>query len=98
MAGMGESCSHIGAIRNHVTEEKANWLTPTFKNAEYKQVKDINYSAAKTIYKKLHSNAAGEKTEVISHKLRSYASPNNDEINNVLRKLVMQKANQQFYQ
>ena len=66
MAGIGEVCSHIGAllfaieaavkVRNSktVTEEKAYWMLPNVvKKIEYKRVQDIDFTSAKSKKKKL---------------------------------------------
>ena len=66
MAGIGEVCSHVGAllwavdttckIRNSKTptEEKAYWMLPFAVNkVQYKTVSDINFTSAKTKKKKL---------------------------------------------
>ena len=60
MAGLGESCSHVGAMLFYVeaavrlresktvTEEKANWMLPAaHKDIEYKDVVDIDFTAPK---------------------------------------------------
>ena len=63
MAGLGESCSHIGALLFYIAyatriqdsktckEEKAHWLLPGYHSVEYKEVCDIDFSAAKTLKK-----------------------------------------------
>ena len=65
-AGIGKVCSHVGAllfaieasvkIRNTktVTEEKAYWMLPQpVKKVEYKRIRDIDFTSAKTKKKKL---------------------------------------------
>ena len=65
MARMGESCSHIDAVLFYIeyatrihdskpcTEEKAYRLLPGYHSVEYKEVTDIDFSAAKTVKKSL---------------------------------------------
>ena len=66
MAGIGEVCSHVGAllfsieaavkIRNSktVTEEKAYWMLPNVVHkVGYKSVRDIDFTSAKTKKRKL---------------------------------------------
>ena len=65
MAGLGESCSHIGAVLFYIeyatrirdskacTEEKAYRLLPGYHSVEYKEVCNIDFSAAKTLKKNL---------------------------------------------
>ena len=66
MAGLGESCSHAGALMFYieapvtiresktVTQEKAYWLLPSaHKEVEYKEVVSIDFTAPKTAERKL---------------------------------------------
>ena len=66
MAGLGESCSHVGALLFYVdatvrirgsktvTQEKAYWLLPTVhREVEYKEIADIDSTAPKTMKRKL---------------------------------------------
>ena len=66
MAGLGESCSHVGALMFYieaavriresktVTQEKAYWLLPSaHKEVEYKEVVSIDFTAPKTAKRKL---------------------------------------------
>ena len=67
MAGLGESCSHIGAVLFYIeyatrirdskacTEEKAYRLLPGYHSVEYKEVCSIDFSAAKTLKKTLEA-------------------------------------------
>ena len=60
MAGLGEACSHIGAILFScraatekkdsvtVTEEKAYWVLPSNRKVSYKEVSDIDFSCPNT--------------------------------------------------
>ncbi len=61
MAGLGEACSHVGALlfaieatvklRNSktVTQEKAYWVLPTaLHKAEYKEIREIDFTSSKT--------------------------------------------------
>ncbi|XP_021355877.1 uncharacterized protein LOC110451965 [Mizuhopecten yessoensis] len=64
MAGLGESCTHVAAllysieatviVRNSktVTQEKAYWLPASVKGVNYSTLKDIDFTSAKTFYRK----------------------------------------------
>ena len=65
MAGLGESCSHIGAIlffvdatvrirdSKTVTEEKAYWMLPaSLKSVPYAEMVDINFTSLDTLKRK----------------------------------------------
>ncbi|XP_062603415.1 uncharacterized protein LOC134265178 [Saccostrea cucullata] len=69
MAGLGEACSHVGAllfyvdaavkIKNSktVTEEPAYWKLPSgLQKVQYKPIKDINFQSAKAMKKTLEDN------------------------------------------
>ncbi|WAR16118.1 LOW QUALITY PROTEIN: hypothetical protein MAR_030712 [Mya arenaria] len=69
MAGLGESCTHVAAllfavggtvqIRNSrtVTQEPAYWLLPTsLKGVTYNEVRNIDFSAAKTLKKRFNTD------------------------------------------
>ena len=71
MAGLDESCSHIGAILFYIeyaatrirdsktcTEEKAYWLLLGYHSVEYKEVCNIDFSAAKTLKKNLECKSS----------------------------------------
>ena len=64
MAGLGEVCTHVGAVlffvtsaveirsSRTVTQEKAYWLLPSgTKGINYEQVEDINFKSAKSLKK-----------------------------------------------
>ena len=78
MAGLGESCSHAGAILFYVeaavrmrdsktvTGEKAHWMLPSaHKATEYKRAVDIDFTSPKTMKAKLDLkvNRSTEATE-----------------------------------
>ena len=60
MAGLGETCTHVAALlfaiegivkvreSKTVTQSKAYWLPPTVSSVEFKEIKDIDFSSAKT--------------------------------------------------
>ena len=96
MAGLGESCSHIGAILFYVefavrvrdsktcTEEKAYWLLPGYRTVEYKEVVDVDFSAPKTLQKKLNSQAQqSEESKIPQRKscFDLYDAPSEEEMN-----------------
>lgn len=68
MAGVGEACSHVAAtlfaietavrLRDSVTctEKKNQWLPPHIRNAEFKRLREIDFSSAKMKKKKMDSN------------------------------------------
>ena len=66
MAGLGETCSHVGALlfaveatvkireSRTVTQEKAYWLLPTgSQTIEYKPVKEIDFRSSRTLKRHL---------------------------------------------
>ena len=71
MAGLGESCSHIGEVFFYIeyavklrdsktcTEEKAYWLLPGYRDVEYKQVAEIDFTSAKSLKINLEKQAKG---------------------------------------
>ena len=98
LAGIGEVCSHVGAllfaieasvkIRNTktVTEEKAYWMLPNAVNkVEYKRVQDIDFTSAKTKKRKL-DQAIAEDSPMNSgprqRKLPTAQEPTEDELKN----------------
>ena len=65
MAGLGESCSHVGALlfyveavtkvrdNKTVTQEKAYWMLPaSCKEVPYKEIADIDFTSPGTLRKK----------------------------------------------
>ena len=75
MAGLGEACTHIAALlfsidaivqvrdNKTVTQEKAYWLLPTsVKGVEYKECREIDFSSAKSLKRKLDNriNSTGK--------------------------------------
>ena len=71
MAGLGETCSHVGALlfaveatvkireSKTVTQEKAYWLLPTGNQAiEYKPVRNIDFRSSKTLKRQLDTSIA----------------------------------------
>ncbi|XP_014679849.1 PREDICTED: uncharacterized protein LOC106819776 [Priapulus caudatus] len=71
MAGIGEVCSHVGAllfaveaavkIRNSrtVTEEKCYWLPSAVTKVQYKTIQEIDFTSAKMMKKQLDSVVSG---------------------------------------
>ena len=71
MAGLGESCSHVGAVLFHIecavnikssktcTEEKAYWLLPSSKKIEFKPVSNIDFTSAKYLQCYLNNKVHG---------------------------------------
>ena len=95
MAGIGEVCSHVGAllfaieaavkIRNSktVTEEKAYWMMPNAVNkVEYKKIRDIDFTSAKTKKKKLDQAIASASPvpEPKQRKLPTVQPPTEDDL------------------
>lgn len=66
MAGLGEACSHIGAllfyvehhVRNTVTSVPAYWMDPGIKSAQYAEVKDIDFSTPAKILQNKNDNSS----------------------------------------
>jgi len=78
MAGLGECCSHIGAVLFHieatvkmlksktVTEEKAYWMLPgPLKKGDYKRVRDIDFTSPKTLKKTMNKELSSESTSTV---------------------------------
>ena len=99
MAGLGECCSHVGAVLFYVefavnlrdpetcTEEKAYWLLPGYKKVEYKPVADIDFTSAITILQNMKKQAAksgAHKNNPSPRKTKR--KPTDDEISAFLRK------------
>jgi hypothetical protein len=72
MAGLGEACSHVGALlffvdqanrinsTKTVTQEKAYWLMPTgIDRVPYSEVGGIDFTSASTKKKHLDSEVCG---------------------------------------
>ena len=104
MAGLSESCSHIGAVLFYneyatrirdsktCTEEKAYWLLPGYHSVEYKEVCDIDFSAAKTLKKNLDAkivNYTDTENAPVTQKscFEKYATPTSNELNSFFNKL-----------
>ena len=79
MAGLGEACSHIGALlfavegtvkirdSTTVTQEPAYWLIPTaMKSATYSEIKDIDFTSAKTLKRKFDTCCDKEQPPQVS--------------------------------
>ena len=89
MAGLAESCSHVGSllfaieaavkIRNSatVTQTKAYWLLPSGINkVEYAEVNDINFTSMKTRKKQMDKCFVnGEHVSPSSNKPAVHAAP-----------------------
>lgn len=64
MAGLGEACSHVGALlffveatvrirdSKTVTDEKAYWMLPSRKSIQYAEVVDIDFTSPATLKRK----------------------------------------------
>ena len=97
MAGLGESCSHVGAIMFYVeysvkhredktcTQEKAYWLVPPRSSKiEYKTVSDIDFTTPKTLHKL--SNNKGDKSKTMQKScFERYATPTDSEFDNFFK-------------
>lgn len=106
MAGLGEACSHVGAllfyvdaavkIKNSktVTEEPAYWKLPSgLQKVQYKPVKDLNFQSAKAMKKSLDSNITAGSTprRIGGMVLPDVPPPTEGEIATFLRKLHSSK-------
>ena len=98
MAGLGESCSHVGALLFYVdatvrirdsktiTQEKAYWLLPTI----HKEIADIDFTAPKTMKRKLdcridnnmNSTADSPKPQKKSC-FEKYSTPSDQDLSNL---------------
>ena len=109
MAGLGEVCSHVGAVlfyvdalvklRNSktVTQEPAYWMLPSgIQKVEYAAVKDINFKSAKAMRKDLNNNieaALTPRRQVSSQKMPNVPTMSESEIAEFYRKLHISKGN-----
>ena len=87
---LGESCAHVGIVLIYVeyavrlrdsktcTEEKAYSCIPGYSQVEYKEINDIDFSAPKTIKKRLNDMTNGEE-QVSFKKYSTYPSPSKEE-------------------
>ncbi|WAR15964.1 LOW QUALITY PROTEIN: hypothetical protein MAR_030558, partial [Mya arenaria] len=84
MAGLGKSCTHVAAllfavngtvqIRNSrtVTQEPAYWLLPTsLKGVTYNEVRNIDFSAAKTLKKRFSIDCDNVSTAPLSQSAKT---------------------------
>ena len=88
MAGLGEACTHIAALlyaieatvkirdSKTVTEEKAYWLLPSaLKKVSYKEIKDIDFTAAKTAKRNFRSALEEEACDTVTLKTPTPRTP-----------------------
>lgn len=84
MAGLGEACSHIGAllfyveyhVRNTVTSVPAYWMDPGIKSAQYDEVKNIDFSTpAKILQNKNESSGSNHACEPCDPLLPKHNDP-----------------------
>ena len=68
------------------TEEKAYWLIPGYSLVEYKEIKDIDFSAPKTIKKRLNDMANGEE-QVSFKRYSTYPSRSDEEKKNFFERI-----------
>ncbi|CAC5418196.1 unnamed protein product [Mytilus coruscus] len=102
MAGLGEVCTHVAALffavdasvqlreSKTVTEEKSYWLLPiSVKGVSYKQVRDIDFTSAKTMKKKLDAKLkSGDTTPTIcKQKVNNIPDPTVDELSLLFKSL-----------
>ncbi|CAC5396060.1 unnamed protein product [Mytilus coruscus] len=102
MAGLGEVCTHVAALlfavdasvqlreSKTITEEKSYWLLPTsVKGVSYKQVRDIDFTSAKTMKKKLDAKLkSGDTTPTIcKQKVNNIPDPTVDELSLLFKSL-----------
>ena len=110
MAGLGETCTHVAALlftietivklrdSRTVTQEKAYWLLPScMKNVDYKECKDIDFTSARTLKKKLDQKvdalgAFGDSRKDVLSKKKFRArtsSPTEEEVNDLFKSLAI---------
>ena len=88
MAGLGESCSHVGALlfyveavtkvrdNKTVTQEKAYWMLPVnCKEAPYKEIADIDFTSPGTLRKKFDKKVVGNGNPKIQER-KTYSKAN----------------------
>jgi len=74
MAGLGETCTHLAAVLFYlkvvarlqgmktVTESECSWIIPSYlKSAHYLPIKDIDFTSARGLKRKLDGNATNGK-------------------------------------
>ena len=108
MAGLGESCSHVGAVLIHIecavniessktcTEEKAYWLLPSSKKIEFKPVSDIDFTSAKSFQCNLDNKVRGVIKEKKITRRKNVSIPTKEETDKLFLDLSQQ--NQLFFQ
>ena len=88
MAGLGEVCSHVAAMlftvmeivrirdTQTVTQDPAYWKFPaSVKKVEYKEVRDIDFTSAKSLKKKFERQLEGQNAEPSSTPGRHRSKP-----------------------
>ncbi|XP_062591049.1 uncharacterized protein LOC134252559 [Saccostrea cucullata] len=100
MAGLGEACTHIGAMlfsieasvkvrdSRTVTETKSYWLPASLKGVSYARIEDIDFTSAKAKKKALDSQFSEtpyEKRGGMQYK--AIDAPSDDELRTFLNKL-----------
>ena len=98
MAGLGEACSHIGAILFYsraatekkdsvtLTGEKAYWVLPSNREVSYKEVSDIDFNSPNT--SKTYAPGAEKKIKEVP----SSSTPNEIELQDFSCKLNLSKS------
>ncbi|XP_047126518.1 uncharacterized protein LOC124807886 [Hydra vulgaris] len=100
MAGLGESCSHVGAVLFHIesavkirnsktcTDEKAYWLLLSSKKIEFKPVSDIDFTSPKSLQCNLNNKVQGIiYDKKIAHR-KSVSIPTKDETDKFFLDLI----------
>ncbi len=118
MAGLGETCTHVAALlfatetmvklrdSKTVTQEKAYWLLPSCrKNVDYKECKDIDFTSARTLKKKLDQkvdalDATGDSRKDVLSKKKFRARtpyPTEEEVNDLFKSLAIGGAKREYF-
>ena len=102
MAGLGEVCSHVGALLFYVehaykletsktvTDKKAYWLPPSIDKVKYAEVGDIDFSSPDVKKKQLDTAGSGQAvTKKSATKLPNVTEPTEEERKELERALFL---------
>lgn len=100
MAGLGEVCSHVGALLFYCeaaarlsasttcTQQKAKWVLPTINKVDYAEIRHIDFSTPATKKKRIDSAIAGTQlTTRTATKLPNVRIPSEEDIGAFMDKL-----------
>ncbi len=100
MAGLGEACTHIGAVLFYLeastkrsseqscTQSKCQWLIPSYqKEIPYLPIKDLDFSSAKKKHKAQATSTTNQMDPKSKQEGCSVSKPDNFEMNSFFKKL-----------